>query len=65
MPKIYPNNNAHGANMGLIWGRQDPDGPRVGPMNLAIWVIMNFKNRSRVCVMSFPLFVRLITTFQQ
>ena len=28
--------NAHGANMGPIWGRQDPDGPHVGPMNLAI-----------------------------
>ena len=24
--------------MGPIWGRQDPDGPHVGPMNLAIWV---------------------------
>ena len=24
--------------MGPIWGRQDPGGPHVGPMNLAIWV---------------------------
>ena len=23
--------------MGPIWGRQDPGGPNVGPMNLAIW----------------------------
>ena len=23
--------------MGPIWGRQDPGGPRVGPMNFAIW----------------------------
>ena len=23
----------HGANMGPIWGRQDPGGPNVGPMN--------------------------------
>ena len=23
--------------MGPIWGRQDPDGPYVGPMNFAIW----------------------------
>ena len=29
----------HEANMGPIWGRQDPDGPHVGPMNFAIWVI--------------------------
>ena len=25
--------------MGPIWGRQDPCGPHVGPMNLAIWVV--------------------------
>ena len=25
------------ANMGPIWGEQDPDGPHVGPMNFAIW----------------------------
>ena len=24
--------------MGPIWGRQDSDGPHVGPMNFAIWV---------------------------
>ena len=23
--------------MGPIWGRQDPGGPHVGPMNFAIW----------------------------
>ena len=27
----------HGANMGLIWGRQDPSVPYVGPMSFAIW----------------------------
>ena len=32
----FPNGNVHGANMGSIWGRQDPGGPHVGPMNLAI-----------------------------
>ena len=26
--------------MGPTWGRQDPGGPHVGPMNLAIWVII-------------------------
>ena len=25
------------ANMEPIWGRQDPGGPHVGPMNLALW----------------------------
>ena len=24
--------------MGTIWGREDPGGPHVGPMNFAIWV---------------------------
>ena len=26
----------YGANMGPTWGRQDPGGPHVGPMNFAI-----------------------------
>ena len=34
----FPDNKIHGPNMGPIWGRQDPGGPHVGPMNLAIWV---------------------------
>ena len=35
-----PDNKVHGANMGPIWGRQDPGGPHVGPMNFAIWDIV-------------------------
>ena len=34
-----PDSKIQGANMGTIWGRQDPDGPHVGPMDFAIWVI--------------------------
>ena len=30
--KTIPDNKVHGANMGPIWGRQDPGGPHVGPM---------------------------------
>ena len=26
--------------MGPIWGRQDPGGPHVGPMNHAIWGVL-------------------------
>ena len=33
-----PDSKVHGVNMGPIWGRQDPGGPHVGPMNFAIWV---------------------------
>ena len=32
-----PDRKVHGANMGPNWGRQDPGGPHVGPVNLAIW----------------------------
>ena len=32
-----PDSKVHGTNMGPIWGRQDPGGPHVGPMNLVIW----------------------------
>ena len=34
-----PDTKFHGANMGPIWGRQDPGGPHVGPMNFAIWEV--------------------------
>ena len=38
----YPDSKVHGANMGPVWGRQDPDGPHVGPMNFAIWVYLYY-----------------------
>ena len=31
-----PDGKVHGANMGPIWGRQDPSGSHIGPMNFAI-----------------------------
>ena len=34
---IDPDSKMHGANMGPIWGRQEPAGPHVGPMTFAIW----------------------------
>ena len=36
--QTHPYSKDHGVNMGPIWGRQDPGGPHVGPMNFAIWV---------------------------
>ena len=32
-----PDSKVHGANMGPTWGRQDPGGPHVGHLNLALW----------------------------
>ena len=40
----FPDSKVHGANMGPIWGRQDPGGPHVDPMNLAIWVCIDGGN---------------------
>ena len=61
----YPNSKVHGAYMGPTWGRQDPSGTRVGPMNLAIrvsfrksffvtWLVFRFSSRSeKKCVYIF------------
>ena len=32
-----PDGKIHGANIGPIWGRQDPGGPDVGLMSVVIW----------------------------
>ena len=45
--KQSPDSKVYGTNMEPIWGRQDPVGPHVGPMNLAIWV----------CALSFDMVV--------
>ena len=42
--KAYPDGKVHGANMGPIWGRQDPGGPKVGNMNFASCVGFYFKH---------------------
>ena len=38
---INPDGKVRGAYMGPIWGRQNPGGPHVGPMNFAIWERLN------------------------
>ena len=45
---LYPDSKVHGANMGPIWGRQDPGGPHVGPMNFAICVARPYEGRAVV-----------------
>ena len=42
---VYPDSRVHGATMRPIWGRQDPDGPHVGPMDFALWVHLEKVNR--------------------
>ena len=36
-----PDSKVYGAIMGPTWGQQVPGGPHVGPMNIAIWEVMN------------------------
>ena len=57
----YPDSKVHGANMGHIWGRQDPGGPHVGPINFAIWVVTvfqkgYFKDRAHLSTFKFFIF---------
>ena len=41
-----PDSKLQGANVGPTWGRQDPDGPHVGHMNLAIWGIISLQKNA-------------------
>ena len=43
---LVPDSKVHGANIGPVWGRQDPGGPHVGPMNFAIWSDYNLQHDS-------------------
>ena len=38
-PQAFPDSKIHGAKIGPIWGRQDPGGSHVGPINFVIWVV--------------------------
>ena len=38
---MIPDSKVHRSKMGPIWGQQDPRGPHVGPMSLAIWDSIN------------------------
>ena len=43
---VFPDSKVYGSKMGPTLGQQDPDGPHVGPMNLAIWVVIDMR---KVC----------------
>ena len=51
-PEATPDSKVYGANMGPTRGRQDPGGPHVGPMNLAIWDSMSIYKLSKILAMS-------------
>ena len=65
---MHPDSKVPGANMGPIWGRQDPGGPHIGPMNFAIWADMNkdrscvnYFRRSRKLTGKYPSFLLYMT----
>ena len=43
MHRNVPDSKVHGAKMGPRWGRQEPGGPHVGPMNFAIWGMIDWE----------------------
>ena len=43
--RIYPDSKVQGANMGPTWVLSAPDGPHVGPMNLAIRVKITLRSK--------------------
>ena len=42
LARTVHDSKVYGANIGPIWGRQDPGGSHVGHMNLAIWAHFPF-----------------------
>ena len=50
---ITPDSKVHGAYIGFTWGRQDPGGPHVGPMILAIWGHVKEMNCAALVITSF------------
>ena len=56
----YSDSKVYVDNMGPIWDRQDPSGPRVGPMNFAIWVYFNSSNEEKLCAVFYrPVIVNM------
>ena len=45
----FPDNKVHGANMGPTWVLSAPDGPHVGPMELAIRVMWHARMQLHNC----------------
>ena len=50
-----PDSKVHGANMGPTLGQQDPGGPHVGHVNLAIWDLYSTEQVIIIfCTFGFP-----------
>ena len=49
----FPDSKVHGVDMGPFWGRQDPCGPHVGPMNFAIWVATLSRRTSAAMLLTY------------
>ena len=59
-----PDSKVHGTSMGPIWSRQDPGGPHVGTMNLALWDSITLSNcQMNICTKNYTL-LRLTRTYR-
>ena len=52
-----PDNKVHGAKMGPTWVLSAPDGPHVGPVNLAIREYQWYDDDWRACLIPWPVFI--------
>ena len=57
MPSTIPDSKVHGANTGPTWVLSAPDGPHVGPMNLAI-------RDNEFYVSQFTVWIKIATTLR-
>ena len=48
---LCPDSKVHEANMGPIWGRQDPGEPHDGPMNFVILVYMMISSNGNIAAL--------------
>ena len=60
----YPDSKFHGANLGPTWVLSAPDGPHVGPMNLAIWeCVSRVSSKSELCFTAILLLLQCCIQF--
>ena len=57
---LIPDSKVDGANMGPVWGRQDPGGPHVGPMNFAAMYLGYYHKTSKLLYFLFTIVVSYI-----
>ena len=55
-----PDSKVHEAHLEPTWGRLDPGGPHVGPMNLVIWDVVNIEAETKLAAITQEVFFKCI-----